>query len=340
MGSGDSGGVRVDGRKGSTASCSHGWVDSSPPRQVTSLLEDLNGLVGDAIAILTGQEVPWNEAQDDDGGLEKHSDPGIPDTELGQIAEHLADVVSCPLRLTIPIRNPAPHDDRFETTASMEASNAELLDIQHVKSKFGGTIAEELAVRLGKAISRRRQYFKGSNLNRLDTPLKAIYQDTRSDTSVTLPPKKTGKSTFECPICFATVTVTSSGSWRRHVYSDLRPYICLHAECPTPYVEFASRREWVEHELRTHWKTYHCPCGCDETFSSAAECRAHICVTHPGAIPDSQLDSVINLSARIAQMNEGFTCQLCGESLSSLKQYQRHVGRHQEQLSLLGLPSL
>jgi len=130
-------------------------------KQVINLLEDLTALVGDAVAILTGQEAPWDEMEDDDGALgpEEDFDDSIPDTELEQIAVDVVDVVNCLLRLSVSIRNPAPHN-RFVASASTETSHYEPFDIQHVKSKFGGTINEDLAVRLGKAISRRRQYFK------------------------------------------------------------------------------------------------------------------------------------------------------------------------------------
>lgn len=49
---------------------------------------------------------------------------------------------------------------------------------------------------------------------------------------------------------------------------------------------------------------------------------------------------MIHLNARPLRPEEGISCRLCGVSLSSLKQYRRHVGRHQEQLSLFALPSL
>jgi hypothetical protein len=123
------------------------------------------------------------------------------------------------------------------------------------------------------------------------------------------------------------------------VYGDLRPYVCLHADCPTPEREFARRHEWMEHEVANHWKTYHCPGGCDEIFPSAAACKAHVRAAHPDAILNGQLDAMTNLSARPLRFEDGVPCRLCSETLSSRKQYQRHVGRHQEQLSLFALPA-
>ncbi|KAK3357801.1 hypothetical protein B0T25DRAFT_630768 [Lasiosphaeria hispida] len=158
-------------------------------------------------------------------------------------------------------------------------------------------------------------------------PVEGVNEDARSDAGVSeasfatsvaeaaklrIPPlpKEAGKGPFECPFCFTMITATNSVSWKRHMYGDLRP-------C-----------------------TYHCLWGCDDKFPSVAEWEAHVRATHPDAILDIKLDAMINLSARTLQVEDGITCRLCGETISSLKQYQRHVGRHQEQLSLFALPSI
>jgi hypothetical protein len=70
----------------------------------------------------------------------------------------MADVVNCLVRLTVTIRNPGPRG-RYIKTSSADASHFEAHDILHVRSKFND-VESSLADRLGKAISRRRQYFK------------------------------------------------------------------------------------------------------------------------------------------------------------------------------------
>ncbi|KAG5797975.1 hypothetical protein H9Q69_002980 [Fusarium xylarioides] len=121
--------------------------------QVLSLLKGLVELLQDAHDILTGIEVPWDQIAAD----EDVEEPDDPDTELNQISADIADVVNCLLRLSVAIRNPAPHD-RFIKSHSIDTSHYEIFDIQHVSSKFR-TIEPLLAERLGKAISRRRQFF-------------------------------------------------------------------------------------------------------------------------------------------------------------------------------------
>jgi hypothetical protein len=121
--------------------------------QVLSLLKGLVELMQDAHDILMGIEVPWDQITAD----EDVEEPDGPDTELDQISADIADVVNCLLRLSVAIRNPAPHD-RFIKSHSIDTSHYETFDIQHVSSKFK-TIEPLLAERLGKAISRRRQFF-------------------------------------------------------------------------------------------------------------------------------------------------------------------------------------
>ncbi|TEA17658.1 hypothetical protein C8034_v011829 [Colletotrichum sidae] len=137
------------------ASLEHRLRDASHIRnRVIELIGDLQQSLDEATAIVTGHATPWDEANDD----EEPVDELVAETEVSQITLDIAEVVDCLLRLSVSIRNPAPHD-RFIASAPVETSAYEQYDIQHVYNKFD-EIPEYLAERLGKAISRRRQYFK------------------------------------------------------------------------------------------------------------------------------------------------------------------------------------
>lgn len=144
--------------KTGTGSLDYRLRDASRIRsQIISLLEELCDLLQQATAIASGEKIPWDQLEDEDP-LED-DDTDSPGTELGQIAiEGVADVVDCLLRLSRTIRNPAPHD-RYAKSQTAETSHFEPFDIQHVQSKFP-TIELWLAERLGKGISRRRQYLR------------------------------------------------------------------------------------------------------------------------------------------------------------------------------------
>ncbi|CAG1979833.1 unnamed protein product [Fusarium graminearum] len=359
-------------------------------KQVMSLLDELSELLGDAFLIVSGERISWDRVEDDeefpqDTESESDSEFGdMPGTEVAQIAQNVSDVVNCLLRLSVAIRNPAPHD-RFMSFSSSEASHYEPFDIQHVKNKFG-EIEPFLADRLGKAISRRREYFKyreshhlklkqgldsveedgaestvasslplhakaaGFNLDAMDEDgasnsglTQTSFASSRADSdklSVPPLPKEAEDGPFECPFCYMMITASSIDSWKRHVLADLRPYVCLWEDCTAPGMEFTRRYEWMLHEMQNHRKAYNCPCSCGMTFRVRSQCKDHINKTHPKTFPTSQLDTMIDLNARPMNEKEGSICPLCQENISSMKDYQRHVGRHQEQLALFALPSL
>ena len=129
--------------------------DSSNIRQqVVESLKDLESNLCDAVEILEGVTQPWDHVEDSTDPDEGDD----PETELDQISLDITDIIVGLLRLSVAIRNPAPHD-RFLHAHSTDTSYYEQYDIQHVLSKFH-SMDKQLAENVGKAISRRRQYFK------------------------------------------------------------------------------------------------------------------------------------------------------------------------------------
>lgn len=105
--------------------------------------------------------------------------------------------------------------------------------------------------------------------------------------------------------------------------------------------EFGRRHEWLEHMKQNHWTRYACPFECGKrNFHSAAECKAHVESQHPGQVQDYQMDALIKLHTEDASSAIDPTCSFCGEDFTSISAFQKHVGRHQEQLSLFALPSI
>lgn len=62
------------------------------------------------------------------------------------------------MRISMAIRNPAPHD-QFKESKNIDMAHFEKFDVDHVQGKFPDA-RQYLALRLGKAISRRRQYLR------------------------------------------------------------------------------------------------------------------------------------------------------------------------------------
>ncbi|KAK4447202.1 hypothetical protein QBC34DRAFT_410087, partial [Podospora aff. communis PSN243] len=387
----------IGAHKTGTGSFDYRLRDSSHIRkQVKDLVDELCTLLTRIIAIATGDEIPWDRL-DDEESIEDDADWDGPKTEMGQIVtEGVADAVDCLLRLTLVIRTPAPHD-RFDKLRSADAAVFEPFDIAHIESKWP-TVEPWLAERLGKALSRRREYFRyreshhaklSRGLDENDTAsshgetrassipnhlkdkdagplgeqadLPAVLEDDRSDTGASqtsyatsfsgedglkMPklPEEAQDRPFQCKFCYMIIVAEDRIAWRKHIYSDLQPYICLEKDCITPGQQFSRRHHWMEHTRTQHWVTYTCLLGCESTsFNLPSEYRTHIAKEHSGSITEAEMDMTVKLSAqpRVLANSSTLRCPLCDDEdvvLRSEKQYQRHVGRHQEQLSLFALP--
>jgi hypothetical protein len=161
---------------------------------------------------------------------------------------------------------------------------------------------------------------------------------------------------FECPFCFGIVQAKRQRSWRKHVLSDLRAYVCMSQACDAGL--FADKATWQAHDAECHqrqWRCQHCRIG---PFSSAGGLQNHLCSTHDvGELPSDILAQVVDASTS-ALTEVVPNCPLCnfedevwtdatnrGQELSSsaqvvvpLADYHRHLTFHQEQLALFAIP--
>jgi hypothetical protein len=83
---------------------------------------------------------------------------GCKDDASVHAIEEIHEVTLCLLRFSMTLRNPARHDQMKEST-STSTHHFERFDIDHVQHKFPGA-QPYLHERLGRAISKHRQYFK------------------------------------------------------------------------------------------------------------------------------------------------------------------------------------
>ena len=102
-----------------------------------------------------------SEVYDSDSSDESDNFPKP--TELQQIFHDIEHIITCLYKISVTVRNPTPHD-RYIKVHEIDTSFFEPYDIQHVKGRYPKA-PEYLAVRIGKAISRRRQYFKYRELH-------------------------------------------------------------------------------------------------------------------------------------------------------------------------------
>jgi hypothetical protein len=157
--------------------------------RVIELLKNLEDVLREAVEIITEERVPWEDLSDSEsdtsGNSTEQSEEGSK-TELMQLASNITEINNCLMRLSLAIRNPAPHD-QFKESTQIDSTHFEEFDVRHVQDKFPEA-EEYLVLRLGKAISRRRQYlrYRERHNERLQDP-GALSEETGSTVASSIP---------------------------------------------------------------------------------------------------------------------------------------------------------
>ncbi|KAI8651414.1 C2H2-type domain-containing protein [Fusarium keratoplasticum] len=356
---------------------------------VISLLQDLCTLVANGGSIPDTVSESHDEVEDDLADY-FNEDEDSDRSEVEQILDEIAHVADCLLRLSVTIRNPAPHDQFLSRAGEGLVKEFVYWDAKHVQDKFPN-VDKDLADRLGRAMARRRQYFKyreehksrlaegldeddadfGGRATTIASSLPehlkeasksteasqtqlAILDDGRSDASATsyatsspdstqlrVPPipKEHIDGSFKCPFCHMIVSIDTRHAWKKHVFRDLRPYVCLSEACQAPDHLYTRRNDWKMHMRREHWKTWYCPFGCDAEFDSAKGFHSHVKTAHEQNVSLEKIHALEGLSSRADIENAKGRCPLCYDfQIESKKQYEKHVGQHLEHLALFTLP--
>lgn len=98
--------------------------------------------------------------------------------------------------------------------------------------------------------------------------------------TVTVPPpprdSQMGKP-FECPYCYFLIVINDTRSWTRHVFADIRPYVCVFKDCETGNILYERRRDWVAHMAeKHHFQSLTC-CLCKKMLDSVKQLERHVC---------------------------------------------------------------
>ncbi|KAK2130902.1 hypothetical protein NOF04DRAFT_1342905 [Fusarium oxysporum II5] len=221
--------------------------------QAIRLLSHIQRLLEDAHAITVGDQVPWDQINDEEDSQsedERESLDSSPETEMEQVLAHIANAIGNLSYLGAALREPLA-DGRITD----ETSPYEPFDVQHVRSKYPG-VDEVIAERLGKDISARRKLFQGQDstelssypsrgppadeptletlFNELDledlnyqgSEQEEIYDENSSQTSYIasedlrahqippLPQKAADGGPFRCPFCNKMMRGLSTKTWK------------------------------------------------------------------------------------------------------------------------------
>ncbi|KAH6842350.1 hypothetical protein B0I37DRAFT_196029 [Chaetomium sp. MPI-CAGE-AT-0009] len=158
-----------------------------------------------------------------------------------------------------------------------------------------------------------------------------------------VPDESKHAETFTCPYCgleLESAAMADRMIWKRHVFRDLRPYVCLHTPCLTQEKLYATRHDWIYHETQMHWRQWTCR-DCEAIFSSREHMAAHLRLRHTSMAAsqehDKAQDTLLALYEHAMDRSHPVSCPLCGRP-SSLEAMLTHLGRHMEELSLFALP--
>ncbi len=225
-----------------------------------------------------------------------------------------------------------------------------LEDPQTISSGDGATISETMASDV-----------QSQPVDYNDTPSESGISQTSYAESllrggvITLPaqPKdSTLGNPFVCPYCHFIITIKTTQSWPRHVFTDLKPYICTFLPCRTPDKLYSSRREWFAHIRSTHdTTTLLCPL-CRLAVDTTQKYERHIArhleelalfVLPRGGDSDEEEQEedeekeedagTPNLSATNTEarpeiiLKRTYPCDVCGEQFSE-DDLSRHVATH------------
>lgn len=165
-----------------------------------------------------------------------------------------------------------------------------------------------------------------------------------------------GSNPFECPFCFGIVQAKRQHSWRKHVLSDLRAYICMSADCDAGL--FEDKAAWQAHDAQCHQRQWSCDQCRNGPFTSAKSLQDHLRSKHEvRELPEDVILKLVDASSH-SVTETAPDCPFCdfeddvrndltarGQDLLSgtqivipLVDYHRHLAFHQEQLALFAIP--
>ncbi|KAH0541224.1 hypothetical protein FGG08_004280 [Glutinoglossum americanum] len=205
---------------------------------------------------------------------------------------------------------------------------------QDQDSGLGTTVA---ATSLPEAIYSFRTFPKTA---RADTASQATYTSALSEDPgesdwLQVPPLPEGatlRGSFRCTVCGDKLkNVKSRVDWkydplctfipinfwltrcRRHVFTDLEPYICTFQDCTGGISTYSSRKLWADHEFSQHRikKTWACS-DCPRVFSDSGHFQRQINETHGNVYRYARLEAlIVAAEKRIPHTYEASICNAC-----------------------------
>ncbi|KAL9122470.1 MAG: hypothetical protein Q9187_000980 [Circinaria calcarea] len=291
------------------------------------LLKDLNMVLLDAISIAegsrqgldktVGSDSSDSDLEDEDNGLDRP-------TEIEQIFLDITQIINSLYRLSMSVRD-STWRNRYNKSADIDTAHFEWFDIAHVEQKF--PIAQNFIIdRLGKALSRRRQFLRYRELHAAKLAHAVDGKDT-----ITAPSETTASGFRDPDREMASKDIYDLQSETSYATSVGRP---TSTRVPSMPKEAANGQPFecpfchtIEIVKGTHaWRKH-------------AQLVAHLKAISPVAITEAQIPALIEMRATPVAKNFEFSCPLCDVKIIGRNPLQKHLGRHLEELALFALPN-
>ncbi|KAK2063388.1 hypothetical protein LY76DRAFT_642561 [Colletotrichum caudatum] len=110
------------------------------------------------------------------------------------------------------------------------------------------------------------------------------YRQEKQEHSIKIPsltPEAKKGKPFECMACGRQVKITNNSLWKKHLFKDLRPWICHIIPCQYGPQPFKSREDWtqhlaLEHGLVAQWHSIECPLCMESPGHDKVEILKHL----------------------------------------------------------------
>jgi hypothetical protein len=254
-------------------------------------------------------------------------------TELQQVHQGVVQVVNLLFLISMAIRNPAAHD-RLLHLKVKEESHFEFSYQQHVSHKYPG-LAGDISARLGSAMARQRSILKYRERHRAKLG-KGLSEDLETGSTQLSETVATEITPGIEQLQFLETSSDSGISQTSYATSLMRSLDSISIpnppkasrdnakfECPYCFyiISIKNRKDWSRHVFRDLMPYVCLAKDCTtptKLYESRHQWYRHMCEAHSSSTGD-----------------QGMVCPLCQVPVTS---FERHVGRHLEELALFVLP--
>jgi hypothetical protein len=123
--------------------------------------------------------------------------------------------------------------------------------------------------------------------------------------------------------------------FRRHVYADLQPYVCIMDDCRSCFASFSSRAEFAahltEHEYKRVWRCK----KCEKTQEDVQVAREHVFQAHKAREDTSIADAIQEM--KVVRNLAEQRCPFCAKVPGAVR-FVGHICHHLEEVALAVLP--